>query len=106
MGFVELDDGTRVHTSQLIQVLPVQSYGGAKHVLDSSCWCGPHRKSELAIDVADEPGGVVDVQIITHNDFVDCEGLPADSPAHEGKWDTKEGPRTCSWCGVDHPEDD
>ena len=39
--------------------------------------------------------------------YVDCVGLPANHPAHEGKWDTKNGHfRDCSWCGVVHPDDD
>ena len=39
--------------------------------------------------------------------WVDCEGLDPDDPAHEGKWDTKNGNfRTCSWCGIMHPDDE
>ena len=104
MGFVELDDGTRVHTSLLprpeglmeVHILPESPEETKEHIIEVNCWCNP--------DVIER--GFEDIRV-EHVDFFDCEGLPADDPAHEGKWDTKNGSfRNCSWCGVVHPEDD
>ena len=31
-------------------------------------------------------------------EFISCEGFPPDDSTHS--WDTKNGPESCSWCGV------